>query len=151
MDKQILAEQILKAMNCCSDDPKRCNDCIFKSTEPNQGCNKRLMKNALIFVHSLQAENDALQKKLRRSVELPCKLGAPIYYSQYFCDYKGCRSEDQPFCGGCKEMIDREKRNEKYVVCQKPFELSDLSKIGKKYFVTPEEVEARIKRKKEKK
>lgn len=77
-------------------------------------------------------------------MELPVKLGDPVYYLQYFCDYKGCDSTTQQFCCGCKEMIEREKSKEYYVIREKPFELKDLPKIGKKYFTTCEAAEARL-------
>ena len=84
-------------------------------------------------------------------VELPCKVGDTIFYVQYFCDYKGCDSTTQQFCCGCKEMIEREKRKEKYVICEKSFALKDLEKIGKKYFTTREAAEARLEELKKKK
>ena len=92
----------------------------------------------------LQAENAALRERLEKAVELPCKVGDTIFYVQYFCDYKGCDSTTQQFCCGCKEMIEREKHKEKYVICEKSFVLKDLEKIGKKYFTTREAAEARL-------
>ena len=95
-------------------------------------------------VKSLEAENAALRERLEKAVELPCKVGDTIFYVQYFCDYKGCDSATQQFCCGCKEMIEREKHKEKYVICEKSFVLKDLEKIGKKYFTTREAAEARL-------
>ena len=92
----------------------------------------------------LKAENAALRERLEKVVELPCKVGDTIFYVQYFCDYKGCDSTTQQFCCGCKEMIEREKHKEKYVICEKSFVLKDLEKIGKKYFTTREAAEARL-------
>ena len=92
----------------------------------------------------LKAENAALCERLGKAVELPCKVGDTIFYVQYFCDYKGCDSTTQQFCCGCKEMIEREKHKEKYVICEKSFVLKDLEKIGKKYFTTREAAEARL-------
>lgn len=92
----------------------------------------------------LKAENAALRERLEKSVELPCKVGDTIFYVQYFCDYKGCDSETQQFCCGCKEMLEREKRKEKYVICEKSFALKDFEKIGKKYFTTRKAAEARL-------
>ena len=92
----------------------------------------------------LKAENAALCERLEKAVELPCKVGDTIFYVQYFCDYKGCDSTTQQFCCGCKEMIEREKHKEKYVICEKSFVLKDLEKIGKKYFTTREAAEARL-------
>lgn len=92
----------------------------------------------------LKAENAALRERLEKAVELPCKVGDTIFYVQYFCDYKGCDSTTQQFCCGCKEMIEREKHKEKYVICEKSFVLKDLEKIGKKYFTTREAAEARL-------
>lgn len=96
------------------------------------------------IIDTLQAENAALRERLGKAVELPVKLGDPVYYLQYFCDYKGCDSTTQQFCCGCKEMIEREKSKEYYVIREKPFELKDLPKIGKKYFTTREAALARL-------
>ena len=92
----------------------------------------------------LKAENAELKSRLEKAVELPIGLGTPIYYLQYFCDYKKCSHITQQFCCGCPEMIEREWQNEKYVICQKPFELKDFQKIGKKYFLTSAEAEKRL-------
>lgn len=92
----------------------------------------------------LKSENASLRERLEKAVELPCKVGDTIFYVQYFCDYKGCDSTTQQFCCGCKEMIEREKHKEKYVICEKSFVLKDLEKIGKKYFTTREAAEARL-------
>ena len=92
----------------------------------------------------LTDENAELKARLEKAVISPCKVGDEIYYLRYFCDYKKCDDTTQQFCCGCKEMIERERRNEKYVICGKPFELKDLNKIGKKYFITYKEAEARL-------
>lgn len=92
----------------------------------------------------LKSENAELKARLEKAVELPIGLGTPIYYLQYFCDYKKCSYTTQQFCCGCPEMIEREGKNEKYVICQKPFELKDFQKIGKKYFLTSAEAEKRL-------
>lgn len=92
----------------------------------------------------LKAENAVLRNRLEKAVELPCKVGDTIFYVQYFCDYKGCNSTTQQFCCGCKEMIEREKHKETYVICEKSFALKDFEKIGKKYFTTREAAEARL-------
>lgn len=92
----------------------------------------------------LKSENAALRESMENAVELPCKVGDTIFYVQYFCDYKGCNSTTQQFCCGCKEMIEREKRKEKYVICEKSFALKDFEKIGKKYFTTREAAESRL-------
>ena len=95
-------------------------------------------------IRRLETENAALRERLGKAVELPVKLGDPVYYLQYFCDYKGCDSTTQQFCCGCKEMIEREKSKEYYVIREKPFELKDLPKIGKKYFTTREAALGRL-------
>lgn len=97
-----------------------------------------------VYISYLESENAALRERLEKAVELPCKVGDTIFYVQYFCDYKGCDSTTQQFCCGCKEMIEREKHKEKYVICEKSFVLKDLEKIGKKYFTTREAAEARL-------
>ena len=98
----------------------------------------------LAYIKRLQEENAALRERLKKATLLPCKVGDTIFYVQYFCDYKGCDSTTQQFCCGCKEMIEREKHKEKYVICEKSFVLKDLEKIGKKYFTTREAAEARL-------
>lgn len=95
-------------------------------------------------IKRLQAENAELRARIDKAVELPCKVGDAIFYVQYFCDYKGCDSATQQFCCGCKEMLEREKRKEKYVICEKSFALEDFKKIGKKYFTTRKAAEARL-------
>lgn len=120
-----------------------CDECPY-SGEPN-GCNR---EEGICKAHEsyfdLVEENAALRERLEEAVELPVKLGDPVYYLQYFCDYKGCDSTTQQFCCGCKEMIEREKSKEYYVIREKPFELKDLPKIGKKYFTTREAALARL-------
>ena len=100
--------------------------------------------DTLAYIERLKEENAELRERLSRAVELPCKVGDTIFYVQYFCDYKGCDSTTQQFCCGCKEMIEREKHKEKYVICEKSFALKDLEKIGKKYFTTREAAEAKL-------
>ena len=95
-------------------------------------------------IKRLEAENAALRERLKKATLLPCKVGDTIFYVQYFCDYKGCDSTTQQFCCGCKEMIEREKHKEKYVICEKSFVLKDFEEIGKKYFTTHEAAEARL-------
>ena len=115
---------------------KKCADEMLSTPE--------YIKNYKRIIADLQAENAELRERLSRAVELPCKVGDTIFYVQYFCDYKGCDSTTQQFCCGCKEMIEREKHKEKYVICEKSFVLKDLEKIGKKYFTTREAAEARL-------
>ena len=113
-------------------------------TMKDSGISDNLWGKAVECIMFLQSENAALRERLSRAVELPCKVGDTIFYVQYFCDYKGCDSTTQQFCCGCKEMIEREKHKEKYVICEKSFVLKDLEKIGKKYFTTREAAEARL-------
>lgn len=113
-------------------------------TMKDSGISDNLWGKAVECIMFLQSENAALRERLSRAAELPCKVGDTIFYVQYFCDYKGCDSTTQQFCCGCKEMIEREKHKEKYVICEKSFVLKDLEKIGKKYFTTREAAEARL-------
>lgn len=83
-------------------------------------------------------------------VELPCKVGDTVYCVEYFCDYKGCSSYEQTFCCGCPEMIERERRKEKFVISKKKFRLQDLDRVGKTLFPTEEAAEARLKELQEK-
>ena len=78
-------------------------------------------------------------------VETPCKVGDTVYCVEYFCNYKGCSSDEQIFCCGCPEMIERERRKEKFVISKKKFRLQDLDRVGKTLFPTEEAAEARLK------
>lgn len=80
-----------------------------------------------------------------RLVELPCKVGDTLYFLQYYCDNRGCSEKERFYCCGCKEMITRERNNEIYVIATKNCEWNDIPAIGKKYFVTKAEAEARLK------
>lgn len=120
-----------------------CKDCIILDS-PWLLAMKSKEDDLVEQIEQLKAENAALKERLDKAVELPCKVGDTIFYVQYFCDYKGCDSTTQQFCCGCKEMIEREKHKEKYVICEKSFVLKDLEKIGKKYFTTREAAEARL-------
>ena len=83
-------------------------------------------------------------------VETPCKVGDTVYCVEYFCNYKGCSSYEQTFCCGCPEMIERERRKEKFVISKKKFRLQDLDRVGKTLFPTEEAAEARLKELQEK-
>ena len=78
-------------------------------------------------------------------IELPCKVGDTVYCVEYFCNYKGCSSDEQMFCCGCPEMIERERRKETFVISKKKFRLQDLDRVGKTLFPTEEAAEARLK------
>lgn len=78
-------------------------------------------------------------------IELPCKVGDTVYCVEYFCSYKGCSSDEQMFCCGCHEMIERERRKEKFVISKKKFRLQDLDRVGKTLFPTEEVAEAKLK------
>ena len=78
-------------------------------------------------------------------VETPCKVGDTVYCVEYFCNYKGCSSNEQMFCCGCPEMIERERRKEKFVISTKKFRLQDLDRVGKTLFPSKEAAEAKIK------
>ena len=83
-------------------------------------------------------------------VETPCKVGDTVYCVEYFCNYKGCSSDEQIFCCGCPEMIERERRKEKFVISKKKFRLQDLDRVGKTLFPTEEAAEAWLKELQEK-
>ena len=83
-------------------------------------------------------------------VEMPCKVGDTVYCVEYFCNYKGCSSDEQMFCCGCSEMLERERRKEKFVISKKKFRLQDLGRVGKTLFPTEEAAEARLKELQEK-
>lgn len=78
-------------------------------------------------------------------VEMPCKVGDTVYCVEYLCNYKGCSLYEQTFCCGCPEMIERERRKEKFVISKKKFRLQDLDRVGKTLFPTEEAAEARLK------
>ena len=83
-------------------------------------------------------------------VETPCKVGDTVYCVEYFCNYKGCSSDEQMFCCGCSEMLERERRKEKFVISKKKFRLQDLDRVGKTLFPTEEAAEAWLKELQEK-
>ena len=83
-------------------------------------------------------------------VETPCKVGDTVYCVEYFCNYKGCSSDEQMFCCGCPEMLERERRKEKFVISKKKFRLQDLDRVGKTLFPTEEAAEAWLKELQEK-
>lgn len=134
-------EELKKALHWCGGDT--CYGCPNEKYYPVK-CRQFLASAAYGKISLLEAENAQLRARLEKAVELPCKVGDTIFYVQYFCDYKGCNSTTQQFCCGCKEMIEREKRKEKYVICEKSFALKDFEKIGKKYFTTREAAESRL-------
>ena len=78
-------------------------------------------------------------------VETPCKVGDAVYCVEYFCNYKGCSYNEQISCCGCQEMIERERRKEKFVISTKKFRLQDLDRVGKTLFPSKEAAEAKIK------
>ena len=83
-------------------------------------------------------------------VELQCKVGDTLYFPQYYCDSRGCSAQEQSYCCGCKEMITRERNNEKYIIATKNCKWGDIPTIGKKYFVTRTHAEAKLKELQEK-
>ena len=78
-------------------------------------------------------------------IELPCKMGDTVYCVEYFCNYKECSYNEQVSCCGCQEMIERERRKEKFVISTKKFRLQDLDRVGKTLFQSKEAAEAKIK------
>ncbi len=83
-------------------------------------------------------------------VELPCKVGDTLYFLQYYCDSRGCSKDTQSYCCGCKEMITRERYNEKYIIATKNCKWSDIPSIGENHFVTRAEAEEKLKELQEK-
>ena len=78
-------------------------------------------------------------------VELPCKVGDTVYFIEYFCNANGCSNDKQTICCGCSEMLERERKNQTYVISEKKFRLKDLSKINKTLYITKKAAEARLK------
>lgn len=78
-------------------------------------------------------------------VELPCKVGDTVYFIEYFCNANGCSNDKQTICCGCSEMLERERKNQTYVISEKKFRLKDLSKINKTLYITKAEAEVRLK------
>ena len=83
-------------------------------------------------------------------VELPCKVGDTVYFIEYFCNANGCSNDKQTICCGCSEMLERERKNQTYVISEKKFRLKDLSKINKTLYITKKAAEARLKELQEK-
>ena len=78
-------------------------------------------------------------------VELPCKVGDTVYFIEYFCNANGCSNDKQTICCGCSEMLERERKNQTYVISEKKFRLKDLSEINKTLYITKKAAEARLK------
>lgn len=91
-----------------------------------------------------------LRARLEKAVELPVKVGDTVYYLQLYCDYKGetvkhCSKKERPIMCECDEIAKRwSLPNWIYVIRERPFRLSDLSRIGKTVFLYCEEAEAKI-------
>ena len=104
----------------------------------------------LAYLQRLKAENAELRARLDKAVELPCKVGDTVYYLQTYCDYKGetvkhCSKKERPIMCECDEIAKRwSLPNWIYVIRERPFRLSDLSRIGKTVFLYCEEAEAKI-------
>lgn len=96
----------------------------------------------------LESENTAL--RVENAVELPCKVGDIVYYLKTYCDYKGetvkhCSKRERPIMCECDEIAHRwSSKYWIYVIREKPFELRDLTRIGKTLFLSREEAEAKI-------
>ena len=112
--------------------------CCDTCTEDCGECERNF--NALVRLAELEDKinNETL-------IELPCKVGDTVYCVEYFCNYKGCSSNEQMFCCGCPEMIERERRKEKFVISTKKFRLQDLDRVGKTLFPSKEAAEAKLK------
>ena len=106
--------------------------------------------DTLAYIERLKAENAELRARLERAVELPCKVGDTVYYLQTYCNYKGetvkhCSKKERPIMCECDEIAKRwSLPNWIYVIRERPFRLSDLSRIGKTVFLYCEEAEAKI-------
>ena len=113
--------------------------CCDTCTEDCGECERNF--NALVRLAELEDKinNETL-------IELPCKVGDTVYCVEYFCNYKGCSSDEQMFCCGCHEMLERERRKEKFVISTKKFRLQDLDRVGKTLFPSKEAAEAKLKK-----
>ena len=103
---------------------------------------KRLTNDIETYNRLAELEDKIMNGTL---IELPCKVGDTVYCVEYFCNYKGCSSDEQIFCCGCPEMLERERRKEKFVISKKKFRLQDLDRVGKTLFPTEEAAEAKLK------
>lgn len=105
--------------------------------------------DTLAYIERLKEENAELRARLERAVELPCKVGDIVYYLKTYCDYKGetvkhCSKRERPIMCECDEIIRRETSEEwLYVIREKPFELRDLTRIGKTLFLSREEAKSK--------
>lgn len=106
--------------------------------------------DTLAYIERLKEENAELRARLEKAVELPCKVGDIVYYLQTYCDYKGetvkhCSKRERPIMCECDEIAHRwSSKYWIYVIREKPFELRDLTRIGKTLFLSREEAEAKI-------
>lgn len=155
-------DEIKKALRCCASLSTYCIDCPYYNNGDFSCDDGKINLDALDIITKQEKEIDALKEKCELLAELedkimngtlvetPCKVGDTVYCVEYFCDYKGCSSDEQMFCCGCPEMIERERRKEKFVISKKKFRLQDLDSVGKTLFPTEEAAEARLKELQEK-
>ena len=138
---EIKKDEIKRGLECCAavGFKTACNVCPYCYR-----CND-LSKDALDLIIEQEKEIERLTEEHNRHVETPYKVGDTVYCVEYFCNYKGCSSDEQMFCCGCSEMLERERRKEKFVISKKKFRLQDLDRVGKTLFPTEEAAEARLK------
>jgi hypothetical protein len=92
-------------------------------------------------IYRLRAENAALRERLKKAVELPCKIGDEVYEVHGKCDGKNC-----PYNGyyGQWRCSYGGKTNCNPFITVNKFCYSDIPRVGKTIFVTKEAAEARL-------
>lgn len=131
---------------------KMINRDTYKRLTKKEGYTKDLDLKQELGYSYIYTQLSELENKIEngRLVELPCKVGDTLYFLQYYCDSRGCSEKERFYCCGCREMITRERNNQIYVIATKNCEWNDIPAIGKKYFVTRAEAEAKLKELQEK-
>lgn len=84
-------EEILKAFECCCGDDvngTHCKDCPAEKYNFDW-CSDEVLREMVVYIKRLKAENATLHERLDKTIELPCKVGDTIYEAAY----SGCIQE----------------------------------------------------------
>ena len=89
-------EQIIKALECCTNAEQCCDDCILLE---DRNCGVHLLKNALSLIKELNGENEAWQKQL-----ITTKEKADKAYYELACEVESLRKENESLHTSCTEL-----------------------------------------------
>lgn len=87
-------EEILKAFECCCGDDvngTHCKDCPAEKYNFDW-CSDEVLREMVVYIKRLKAENAALRERLEKAVKFPCKVGDILYTVTFsLCDgYDDC-------------------------------------------------------------